>query len=461
MTQQDSLPPGNLPEDVTQRAREAGVQLVAFLWCDNAGVIRNKATHIDNLPERFTSGIGFSAAMQAIRIMDMMEPVKGMGPVGEFRVVPDLSTFTLLPYAPKRALTIGDLVALDGKPYGACPRAFLRLMIERAADKGLRIVAALEPEWTLATKENGVYVGADESPAFSATGMTAPLDTIDDIVTAMTAQGLRIGVVHPEAGHGQQEISLMHDDAMRAADNQIVYRETVRNVAWRHGYYASFAPKPFAGQSGNGCHIHLSAWDPDRQQNLFHAGDEPYALSKLGQHFLAGLMVHMPGLMALTAPSANSYRRFEEGYYAGVFNTYGPDNREAAVRIPSALRHDQAGTVNLEFKPSDSAANPYIALGALIAAGLDGVDRELPLDERLNVDVDPAAIPQAERKLRGIVRLPGSLSDATAALEADQFLLDAMGPTLATSYIAVRKGEARFFDGMAAQQETDLHFYRY
>jgi glutamine synthetase len=461
MTQQDNRAPDYRAEEVTERAREAGVHLVAFVWCDNAGVIRNKATHIDNLPDRFTSGIGFSAAMQAIRIMDVMEPVEGMGPVGEFRVVPDLSTFTLLPYAPKRALAIGDLVSLDGQPYGACPRTFLRRMIDRAADKGLRIVAAMEPEWTLATKEDGVYVGADESAAFSAIGMTAPLDTIDDIVSAMTGQGLRIGVVHPEAGHGQQEISLMHDEALTAADNQIIYRETVRNVAWRHGYYASFAPKPFAGQSGNGCHIHLSAWDADRKQNLFHAGDEPYALSKLGKNFLAGLMEHMPGLMALTAPSANSYRRFEEGYYAGVFNTYGPDNREAAVRIPSALTHDKAGTVNLEFKPSDSAANPYIALGGLIAAGLDGIDRELPLDENLNVDVDPASLPAAERKRRGIARLPGSLSDATAALEADQLLLDALGPTLATSYVAVRKGEARFFDGMDAQQETDLHFYRY
>lgn len=461
MTQHDNLPPDHQAEKVTQRAREAGVQLVAFLWCDNAGVIRNKATHIDNLPERFTSGIGFTAAMQAIRIGDVMEPVEGMGPVGEFRVVPDLGTFKLLPYAPKRALAICDLVTLAGEPYGACPRTFLRRMIGRAADKSLSIVASLEPEWTLATKQEGVYIGADESPAFSATGMTAPLDTIDDIIATMTAQGLRIGVVHPEAGHGQQEISLMHEDALRAADNQIVYRETVRNVAWRHGYYASFAPKPFEGQSGNGCHIHLSAWDADRHENLFHAGDEPYALSALGRHFLAGLLEHMPGLMALTAPSANSYRRFEAGYYAGVFNTYGPDNREAAVRIPSALRHDKAGTVNLEFKPADSAANPYIALGGLIAAGLDGIDRELPLDENLNVDVDPAALPAAERKRRGIARLPGSLIEATGALEADQLLLDALGPVLATSYVAVRKGEARFFDGMDPQQETDLHFYRY
>lgn len=453
--------PDSYLEDVTQRARDAGVQLVAFLWCDNAGVIRNKATHIDNLPGRFTSGIGFSSAMQALRIGDVLEEVDEMGPVGEFRVVPDLDTFTLLPYAPKRALTLGDLVTLDGEPYEACPRTFLKRMIARAADRGLHMVSSLEPEWTLATKENGVYVGADESAAFSAIGMIAPMDTIDDIVAAMTEQGLRIGVVHPEAGHGQQEISLMHEEALKAADNQIVYRETVRNVAWRHGYHASFAPKPFEGQSGNGCHIHLSAWDEDRHENLFHAGDEPYALSELGRHFLAGLLAHMPGLMALTAPSVNSYRRFEEGYYAGVFNTYGPDNREAAVRIPSALKRDRAGTVNLEFKPSDSAANPYIALGTIIAAGIDGVERALPLDENLNVDVDPAALSQAERDRRGITRLPGSLSEATSALESDQFLLDALGPTLSTSYIAVRKGEAKFFEGMDAQAETDLHFFRY
>ncbi len=449
------------PDVVTQRAREAGVQLVAFLYCDNAGVIRNKATHVDNLPGRFTSGIGFSSALQALRYGDVLEPVEGMGPAGEFRMVPDLTTFTLPPYAPKRAYALCDLVTLDGQPYEACPRTFLKHMIERAAERGLRMVSSLEPEWTLATKENGVFVGCDESAAFSAIGMILPMDTIDDIVTAMAVQGLRIGVVHPEAGHGQQEISLMHEDAMRAADNQIVYRETVRNVAWQHGFYASFAPKPFEGQSGNGCHIHLSAWDADRRENLFHASDEPYALSELGKKFLAGLLEHTPGLIALTAPSVNSYRRFEEGYYAGAFNTYGPDNREAAVRIPSTLRHDRAGTVNLEFKPADSAANPYLALGSLIAAGLDGVDRGLELDERLCVDVDPAEIPQAERERRGIQRLPSSLPNATAALESDQVLLDALGPLLAASYVAVRKGEAGFFDGMDAQREADLHFFRY
>lgn len=460
MTRQESH--GNsTPGEVVQRAREAGVQLVAFLFCDNAGVIRNKATHIDNLPDRFTSGIGFSSAMQALRIGDVLEPVEDMGPVGEFRVVPDPTTFTLLPYAPKRALAICDLMTLDGEPYAACPRTFLRRMIDRAAERGLRMVASLEPEWTLATKEDGVYRGADESAAFSGIGMTVPLDTIDDIVSALTEQGLRIGVVHPEAGHGQQEISLMHDDALRAADNQIIYRETVRNVAWRHGYYASFAPKPFAGQSGNGCHVHLSAWDPERKENLFAASDEPYSLSETGQQFLAGLLEHMPALMALTAPSVNSYRRFEEGFYAGVYNTYGPDNREAAVRIPSALRHDTAGTVNLEFKPGDSSANPYIALGGLIAAGLDGIERGLTLNEGTNVDIDPAALSQAERERRGITRLPGSLPEATAALESDQLLLDALGPVLAGSYIAVRKGEARFFSDLDAKQETDLHFYRY
>ena len=446
---------------VVAKAKDAGVHLVSFLYCDNAGIIRTKSTHVSALAGRMTSGIGFTKAQQAVRDGDVMETVTGMGPVGEFRLIPDPSTFQVLPYAPKRAMMLGDMMTLEGEPWPACPRDFLKRMIARAAGMGLKIVASFEPEWYLAKKEGDAFVPVDESPAFSGTGMTAPMAVIDDLLEALSDQGLQVEIYHPEAGWGQQEVSIRHAEALRAADNHVMYRETVRNVAWSHGYYASFAPKPYPDQLGNGCHIHISAWDLPGERNLFFESDKPYALGETGSLFLGGLMEHLRPLLALTAPSVNSYRRLVPNLFATAYNIYGPDNREAAVRIPSTLKGSEEGSVNLEYKPADSSANPYIALGGMIAAGLDGIERKLRPDEALMVDVDPATIPEAEFERRGIRRLPEDLSVATRELESDPVLLDAMGPMLAESYLAIRWGEWRLFSVNDVDFELKRHFYKY
>ena len=246
-------------DEVVRRSFDAGVKLVAFLYCDNGGIIRGKTTHVSSLERRVESGIGLTVAMQAMSDMDMLQPVEGMGAVGEVRIVPDLDTFSLTPYAPKRACMLADLVKLDRQPWEACTRSFLKRMLKQAEDRGIRVMAAFEPEWSLATKEGNSYVPYDQSLCFSTLGMTTTLDVIDEIVAALEAQGMQVELYHPELGHGQQEISIRFADGLRAADNQIIYRDTVRSVAWKHGIYASFAPKPFPDQAGNGCHIHFSA----------------------------------------------------------------------------------------------------------------------------------------------------------------------------------------------------------
>lgn len=447
--------------EAVRRAKEAGVSLVFFLYCDNGGIIRGKSTHVSALEHRLNTGIGLTVAMQAMSDMDLLQPVAGMGPVGEIRLVADPETFTVLPYAPRRAAMLADLVGLDRNPWEACPRTFLKRMVGAATERGITVRAAFEPEWTLAVKEGDSFIPCDESLCFSTVGATTAQRVIDDIVAALETQGLRVEQYYPELGHGQQELSIRHAGALRAADNHILYRETVRNVAWQHGCYASFAPKPFAGQAGNGCHIHFSAWDVAEERNLFYDPQDTLRLSALAYNFMGGVLAHLPGLLALTCPSVNSYRRLAPGMWSSAFACFGPDNREAALRVPSLFWGEEMASTNLELKPSDSSANPYLALGGLIAAGLDGVDRGLCPGPGLLVDVDPATLSGTQLAERGISRLPASLEEAIAALEEDSVLLDALGPKLAISYLAVRRADWELFSSKDIAFELKHHFYKY
>ena len=447
--------------ELARRARDAGVQLVSFLYCDNGGIIRGKSGHVSGLEGRLESGIGLTVAMQAMSDMDQLQPVDGMGPVGEVRLIPDPDTFTILPYAPKRALMLSDLVTLERRPWDACPRDFLKRMLARAESMGLTVQAALEPEWYLASKAGDQFIPCDESLCNATTGQTFAQDVIDDVAAALEAQGLRVEQYYPELGHGQHELSIRHADALRAADNHIVYRETVRNVAWKHGYYASFAPKPYPDQPGNGCHIHFSVWDGKGERNLFFDPADSYNLSALAYQFIAGILERLPALVALTCPSMNSYRRLAPGSWSSAYACFGLDNREAALRVPSLFWGEEMASSNLELKASDSSANPYIALGGLIAAGLDGIERGLRPNEGQRVEVDPARLSPEELANRGVRRLPASLAEAADALEGDAALTGAMGPALASSYLAIRRADWELFSQRDADFEIRNHFYKY
>jgi glutamine synthetase len=239
----------------------------------------------------------------------------------------------------------------------------------------------------------------------------------------------------------------------------VLYRETVRALAFQRGLWASMAAKPVPDQIGNGCHMHASLWSLDGSRNLFHDGDDPHGLSEMGYHFIGGLLAHLPALMAFTAATVNSYRRLAPGAWSSAYACYGMDNREAAVRICSPMADDVAGSTNLELKPSDSGANPYLALGAYIHAGIDGVRNRTDPGEP--VAVDPATLPGGERDRRGVRRLPASLEEALDALEGDALLMDALGPLRREAYLAVKRSDVAEFAGHDAAYECFHHFARF
>jgi glutamine synthetase len=444
------------------------VRLVRFLYADHGGIIRGKSASTTRLNERVASGIGHTVAMMAMSMLDHLQPVEGMGPVGEVRIVPDPGTYVELPYAPGAGAMLADLVLPDGSPWDACPRTFLKRALAELAAEGYGVQAAFEPEFTLGRRESSPagpaipdrLIPFDDSLCYSATGFHQAHDFTMDLVAAMAAQGLAVEHYYPELGHGQHELSIRHADGLRAADNHVLYRETVRGVAFRHGLWASLAPKPIPDQAGNGCHLHISLTTAQGLSgeraaggfaNAFADPADRYGLSQLGYYFIGGVLAHLPGLVALSCGSVNSYRRLAPQMWSSAYTCYGMDNREAAVRICSPLRGDFESSVNLELKPSDSSGNPYLALGALIHAGLDGIRSKIDPGEAVNTD--PAVLSDAERARLGAHRLPASLSAALDALVTDELLMDALGPLRSTAYLAVKRSEAAHF-----AQSTDPYY---
>src|SRR3954471_12018562 len=447
------------PEEIVDQADEQGLQLVRFLYCDNGGVIRGKNTHIGQLARRMSSGIGLVKGMQSFTSLDFLAPDASYGPVGEIRLIPDPDTFVVLPYAPRSGQMVANMIELDHQPWALDPRAFLQRMIATAAAKDLAFDAAFENEFFLAYRADDGFVPVDRSLCFSAIGMESTEPVTQDIIAALTDQGLTVELSHPELGWGQQELSIRHAGALRAADDQITYRQTVRAVAAQHGMVATLAPKPWADQAGSGAHLHWSIWDADHSKNVLADSAGTAGLSELGRHAVGGVLQHLPGLLGLTTPSTNSFRRLQPHYWSSAYTAWGIENREAAVRVPSRYWDDETGSANLELKASDASANPYIALGGVMAAALDGIERGL--DPGRPVDQDPGNLSDAERAGRGIHRFPETAPAALDALERDPVLMAALGEPLAVEYLKVRRAEAAAYAEHDDAWEIDQHFFKY
>lgn len=448
-----------MADDILTGAREAGVQLVRFLYCDHSGVTRGKTVHISRLPTKLREGVGLTRAQMAMNLLEELVPVAGMEPVGEIRLVPDPATWSLLPWVQGGASLLCDQLDHDGKDWGACPRSFLKSALARAEERGIEVHASFEVEFFLAREEERRYIPFDHAPVYSSIGLDLSAPIMHDIVAALEAQGLEVEQAINEYGPGQQEIAIRHAPALRAADNHIKLRDTVRGVALQHGLLASFAAKPFPETVGSGAHIHFSLWDRASGRNVLFDASRPGGLSGLGRNAVAGILRHLPALIALTCPSYNSYRRLQPHAWSSAFTAWGFDNREAAVRVSSPFWDREEESYNIELKPVDPSANPYLALGALLLAVLDGMARGDDPGEPC--EQDPAHLDDAERARRNIQRLPTHMTTALDLLENDALLAGAMGDLLLRSYLAVRRSEAEAFAQQDETFEIRNHFYKF
>ena len=440
--------------------------MVALAIVDTAGVTLTKCIPLHRFEEAVRFGIGLSPVFSVFLVDDQITSSPHIGgPTGDTRLVPDPEGTVPLAASPGWAIAPVDQLDQEGEVYPACARSFARRMLERLAGFGLELRGAYEVEFFLGLRrpagpdgEEPDPVPAHSGPAYSA----IVLADVEPFATALThaleEQGTGVMQFHPEYSTGQLELSIPHGTGIAIADTNLVVRHTIRAVARSQGLAASFAPVVFAGLVGNGAHIHLSLWDR-RGRNLFHGGRGPEGMTRQAEAFTAGVLSSMPALTAITAPSVASYQRLQPHRWSGPWACWGRENREAALRFVTGMVGSRAAAANLEVKSMDHAANPYLALGAIVAAGIDGLERELSLPEP--VLEDPASMPASRRRSMGVRQLPSSLGAAIREMERSSLLREAMGDVLFDAFLATRRAERATFEGMDPEQMVRAHRWRY
>ncbi|MGB3635137.1 MAG: glutamine synthetase family protein [Rubrobacteraceae bacterium] len=417
---------------------------VRFTFVDHAGIPKAKAVYRDSFASRAEAGVGLATGVLALDPSGALQADSGLSPVGEIRLIPDLSSLTELPFARGQAMVCCDMTEPDGiTPWEGCPRGALRRTVGRLADRGYRSFAAYEAEFYVWNSEGPT----DQTPYAGSYALTATADFVAELAETLEGMGIRPQQVHAEVGPGNLELSVEEAETLAAADRRVLVLETIRGVARRLELGITMAPKPYLEGAGNGHHVHLSVYDEDGAPVLF---DGSGMLSERGAGFVGGLIHHLPALMAFTAPSPNSYQRLGPGVWASAYACYGPDNREAAVRISSPMSGAEAATSTVEFKPSDVTSNPYLALAALLSAGMDGMDRGLEPGEPILVD--PATMGDGERDALGIEPLPASLDEALDDLEEDEFFVEALGEPVVRTHLAVARAQAETARQLAPEE---------
>ncbi|MDF3301809.1 glutamine synthetase family protein [Streptomyces tropicalis] len=459
--------PGGRPGDVDRATALAGelagrgVHGVVLAYVDTAGVGRVKTVPTAKLASAAAWGVGMSPVFDTFLANDSIVSTDVLGsPDGDLRLYPDLGRLTVLRGQPGWAWAPVDRITQEGAPHPGCSRTALRRIAADAERRlGLTFRAGIEVEWSVGRGDapEGAFVPATTSPAYGAARQVELSDWSADLLAALAAQGVDVEQFHPEYAAGQFEVSVGAADPVAAADLSVLVRQTVRAVARRHGLRVSFSPAVLATGVGNGGHVHLSAWRDGT--NLHSGGAGRHGMTPDAESFAAGLLARLPALTAVTAPSPASRLRLRPSQWAGVFTAWGREAREAAVRVVTGTAGEHDRAANLEVKPVDLAANPYLALGCLIAAGVDGLTSSAPLPEE--VTGDPARLGAAEAAARGVRRLPTGLAEAVAAFRADALLRSALGPVLADAVIAVREGELAAVDGMDDEQVAAAYRWVY
>jgi glutamine synthetase len=445
-----------LARETRARLAAAGARLLALAMADSAGITRVKLVPVSRLERVAAAGIGFSDLWAVVAVDDHFAFVPPFDtPSGDFRLVPDLDTAVPLALAPGYAWAAADALTQELEEKDVCPRRAVREQVARAAARGLEVRATFEIELSL-LRESGEPVG-HLGPGYTQQRLGPTEGFALDLNDALEAQGTSPEQLHPEYAPGQFELSTAASAPLAAADRLLLVRYTVRQAARRHGFEASFAPAALDVETGNGCHLHLSLWRAG--ENLMTGGAGPAGMHPEGAAFVAGILEHLPALMALIAPSVPSYRRLQPGHWAGAFTCWGVENREAALRFIPGTVSTRSRSANVELKVVDGAANPYFAVAGVLAAGLDGVERGLAPPPALQDDPAKLAPEQAER-LR-VRRLPADLGEAADALAGSDALCTALGDTLHRTIVATRRLEWETFREASFEELVAVHRFAY
>lgn len=418
--------------------------LVRILWVDTSGQHRCRV-----VPEKrfrdvvVKSGIGLTVAcMGMTSFMDGPADGTNLSGVGEIRLMADLSTKLQIPWNNEEEMVLADMNIKPGEAWEYCPRVTLRRVSQILKDEfNLVMNAGFESEFYLLKRISGEmkeqWVPFDATPYCSTASIDAASPIFREILAALNALNIPVEQLHAEAGKGQFEMALGYTVCTKAADNLVFVREAVRAVARKNGLLATFMPKYALDDIGSGSHVHLSLWQ--NGENVFMASnrESKLGMSKVGEEFMAGVLNHLPAILAFTAPVPNSYDRIQPNTWSGAYQCWGKENREAPLRTACPPGAPHGIVSNFEIKAFDGCANPHLGLAAIIAAGIDGLRQHLALPEP--IDTNPYDVASQ------LQRLPKSLSESVEALEKDEVLRDTIGEKLLVAIKGVRKAEVAFY----------------
>jgi len=422
--------------DVLNKAKEDGVKFISYQFTDINGVVKSVDGPIKQLEGALDSGIWFDGSS-----------VEGFARIQEsdMHLVIDPDTYAILPWTSpefKRARVFCDIYQPNGVPFSGDPRGELKRKLATLKEERKWIFnVGPEPEFFLFLK-NGQEtihpVPHDVGGYFDFSANDAAVRVRTELMMALEDMGLEIEVGHHEVALAQHEIDFRFADALKTADNVLTLKYAVKAIAAQHGLIASFMPKPVFGINGSGMHCHQSIFSLDGE-NLFYNDSDPVKLSQLAYQFVSGQLLHAKALSAVLAPTVNSYKRLVPGYEAPVYIGWAQVNRSALIRIPHHSNGNK-NSVRIELRCPDPSSNPYLAFNVMLAAALDGVDKELKCPAPLN-NINVYELSEAERQELNIEMLPGSLLDAIHELETDSVITSALGKNLLDTFLHSRRSE--------------------
>jgi glutamine synthetase len=417
-------------DGVFKAAEKNDVRFVRLWFTDILGQLKSFAIPPRELEGAFEEGMGFDGSS-----------IKGFARIDESDMIakPDPATFQIVPWRPKEnavARMFCDILQPDGSPYEGDPRYILRRNLEKLK-KEYGYTFYVGPELEYFYLKNGKNPEVlDEGGYFDLTTLDAASDLRRDTILTLEKMGIEVEYSHHEVAPSQHEIDLRYKDALTMADQVMTHRIVVKEIAQRHGFYATFMPKPIFGVNGSGMHTHQSLFLGDR--NAFFDPNGKYHLSEMGKGYIAGLLRHAPEITAVTSQWVNSYKRLVPGYEAPVYITWARRNRSTLVRVPMYKPGKEKAT-RVEFRSPDPACNPYLAFSVMLAAGMAGIKNKYELPPPTEKDV--YLMSAEERASEGIKSLPGSLIEAIALTEKSELVREALGDHIFSNFITSKKVE--------------------
>lgn len=437
--------------DMKKMIEENGIEMIRLEYTDILGVNRGKLMPVSMLEEIFDEGIAFCIASLQMSYDNDIIPSRYLNETCEdMKVIGDPSTFTLLSHCERTALVVGDLY-FDDKPVAQSPRGFLKKMVEAYHEIGLDPIAASELEFYVYNKtEDGSIVPYTNQPAtcYTVNKRVDPKRFLYQMTNTFSKMGFNVLYMNHEYYPGQFEYNWRHGSAVRAADENALFKSMSKDIAENNDLMVTFMAKPKDAPGGSGCHFHVSFNDLETGKNVCEDTSKEDGISDTLKYFIGGLCKHAMGMTPFLAPTVNCYKRFQPDSFAPIFIGWGYDNRTTYIRVPS----ERGKATRMEIRADSAAANPYLALASILAAGLDGIKNKIEPPQVVTTDLYHDISRQTQA-------LPGTLTDSINALEADDYLMQAAGIEMTDLFTKLKRKEASEYRKFVTDWEWMTYSY--